>query len=119
MCLLCFHFLFCFERWRAQKQLALLDQALYRSAERAQSLRQISDLTQLGFEDFASRIEGQQLKIEQFYERVAQLIERQESHINKMAIAALDQQRIHLTKLRLNARYSLARLYDSLVEDQP
>ena len=103
--------------WQARKQLIALDQALLESQLRAQSLRQITDQSYARFAEFERRIDGQDARIKALYARVGKLIERQESRINQLAISAIEQQHQHITRLRLNARYSLARLYDSLVSD--
>jgi len=103
--------------WQAKKQLLALDEALAESGQRAQSLRQITDLSRTRFDEFEHRIHGQDLRIKALYERVDKLISRQETRINQLAISAIQQQQQHITELRLNARYSLARLYDSLVSE--
>jgi hypothetical protein len=46
------------------------------------------------------------------------LLEKQERHINGLAIAAIQQQQQHIVQLRLNARFELARLYDKLAAEQ-
>jgi len=102
---------------RAKKQLIALDKALAESGRRAQSLRQITDLSRDRFAEFEHRIDGQDIRIKTLYQRVVKLIKRQESRINQLAISAIQQQQEHITQLRLNARYSLARLYDSMVSE--
>ncbi len=103
--------------WRAKKQLIALDKALAESGQRAQSLRQITDLSHNRFAEFEHRIDGQDLRIKSLYQRVVKLVKQQESRINQLAIRAIQQQQQHITQLRLNARYSLARLYDSMVSE--
>jgi hypothetical protein len=103
--------------WQAKKQLRALDRALTESQHRALSLRQITDLSRKRFAEFEHRIDGKDIRIKALYQRVVKLIERQESRINQLAIRAIQQQQQHITQLRLNARYSLARLYDSMVSE--
>jgi predicted RNase H-like nuclease (RuvC/YqgF family) len=103
--------------WQARKQLRALDQALLESQQRARSLRQITEQSRARFAEFEHRIDGQDARIKALYERVGRLIAQQESRINQLAINAVEQQQQQITRLRLNARYSLARLYDSLVSD--
>jgi hypothetical protein len=103
--------------WQAKKQLRELDQALAESRQRALSLRQLTDLSHARFAEFEHRIEGQDSRVKSLYQRVDKLIKRQESRINQLALSAIQQQQQHTTQLRLNARYSLARLYDSLVSN--
>jgi hypothetical protein len=103
--------------WQAKKQLLALDKALAESARLSQSLGQITDLSRERFAEFEHRIDGQDLRIKALYQRVGKLIEQQESRINQLAVSAIQQQQQHITQLRLTARYSLARLYDSLVSE--
>jgi hypothetical protein len=103
--------------WQAKKQLLALDKALAESVRLSQSLGQITDLSRNRFAEFEHRIDGQDQRIKALYQRVGKLIERQESRINQLAVSAIQQQQQHITQLRLNARYSLARLYDSLVSE--
>lgn len=103
--------------WKAKKQLLALDKALDEAKQRTQTLQQITQTTRLGFVEFDNRINGQEQKIRNFKQRVTDLIVKQEARINQIAIAAIAQQQRHIIQLRLNARYSLARLYDSLVTE--
>jgi hypothetical protein len=103
--------------WQANKQLQALDRALTESQQRARSLSQITDLSRKRFGEFKHRIDGKDIRIKNLYQRVVKLIKQQESRINQLAIEAIQQQQQHITQLRLNARYSLARLYDSMVSE--
>ena len=103
--------------WKAKKQLQELDRALLKSEKRAQSLHRITSLSRSRFSEFEHRIDGQARKIKGLYQRVDKLVKRQEANINQLAIKGIQQQQTHIAKLRLNARYSLARLYDSLVSE--
>ncbi|RLA12836.1 MAG: hypothetical protein DRQ59_06690 [Gammaproteobacteria bacterium] len=103
--------------WQARKQLHALDRAMLESEQRAQSLAQLTDLSRARFAEFEHRIDGQDARIKNLYERVGRLINRQESRINRLAISAIQQQQQRIIQLRLNARYSVARLYDSLVSE--
>jgi len=103
--------------WKAKKQLLELNRAMLKSEQRAQSLHQITNLRRSRFSEFEHRIDGQSRKIKGLYQRVDRLVKRQEAHINQLAIKGIQQQQTHIAKLRLNARYSLARLYDSLVSE--
>jgi hypothetical protein len=49
---------------------------------------------------------------------VSELLRRQEPRINQLAIDALRRQQEHVTQLRLNARFELAKLYDKLATEQ-
>ena len=100
--------------WRARKQLLELDRALVISNQRARSVGLVTQNNQRQFAEFEQRIQGQKNKVEQFSQRVSGLIQRQESRINQMAISAIEVQQQHIQQLRLNSRYSVARLYDKL-----
>ena len=103
--------------WQANKQLKALDRALTESQQRARSLSQITDSSRKRFGEFEHRIDGKDIRIKNLYQRVVKLVKRQESRINQLAIEAIQQQQQHIIQLRLNARYSLARLYDSMVSE--
>jgi hypothetical protein len=104
--------------WRTKKQLILLDRALGEGEQHARSLRQIVDRSDLEFELFEQRISGQLNRIRGLGTRVDRLLERQEQHINELAIEAIRQQQQHIVKLRLNARFELAKLYDKMAAEQ-
>ncbi len=104
--------------WRARKQLIGLDRALADSNHRAESLRRISERADLEFDTFDARIQGQVGRIRDLRSNVAQLLRRQEQHINSLAIDAIRRQQQHIVRLRLNARFELAKLYDKLAAEQ-
>jgi len=105
-------------RWQAKKQLVHLDRALAESESRVDSLRRIAERTELNFDDFQQRIDGQSDRIRNLRGKVDELIESQQQHINGLAIAALRRQQQHIVQLRLNARFELAKLYDKLAAEQ-
>ena len=104
--------------WKAKKQLIGLDRALEESQQRAASLRRISEFSALQFDDFDTRIAGQEARILQLEINVAALLKRQENLINQLAVAAIQRQQQHILQLRLDARYQLAKLYDKLAAQQ-
>ncbi len=103
--------------WTAKKQFIGLDTALSSASTRAESLRQIGVDSISRFDQFKARISTQRGKIGGLIERVANLMNRQEERINLLAISTIELQKQHIIQLRLNARYSLARLYDKLVTE--
>ncbi len=103
--------------WKAKKQLIHLDRALAESEQRATGLRQIRERTELEFAQFDQRISGQEDRIRNLRNNVAELLARQEAHINKLAIEEIRWQQQHVVKLRLNARFELAKLYDKLAAE--
>jgi len=104
--------------WKAKKQLILLDRAIADGERSAQSLRRIVGRSEQEFDAFERRISGQQDRIEALRGRVDALLRRQEQHINRLAIDAIERQREHIVQLRLNARFELAKLYDKLASGQ-
>lgn len=104
--------------WQAKKQLLLLDRAIGEGEQRARSLRQIADRSELEFDLFEQRIGGQIERIRRLRANVSELLKRQEKHINVLAIEEIHRQKQHIVELRLNARYELARLYDKKAAEQ-
>jgi hypothetical protein len=104
--------------WQAKKQLILLDRAIGEGEQRARSLRQIVERSDLEFDLFAQRISGQLDRIRRLRSSVSRLLKRQEQHINDLAIEAIRQQQKHIVQLRLNARFELAKLYDKMAAEQ-
>lgn len=102
---------------RAKRELIILDLALDDSTYLVQSLNKVSQNTATQFTELENRLNGKQSQIKQFRQQVMGLIQQQENRINKLAIQALQQQQQHITQLRLNARYALARLYDKLASN--
>ena len=74
-------------RWKARKQLIHLDRALAESAYRVNSLGRITERTELNFDFFQQRIDGQSDRIRNLRDRVDELLQAQEQHINNLAIA--------------------------------
>ena len=105
-------------RWKVKKQLIHLNRALAESTYRVNSLRRITERTELNFSFFQQRIDGQSDRIRNMRSKVAELLGSQEQHINKLAIASIRQQQQHVVQLRLNARFELAKLYDKLAAEQ-
>ena len=104
--------------WQTKKQLILLDRAIADGERAAQSLRQIVARNEQKFDGFQRRIDGQLERIRRLREQVGGLLQRQEQHINRLAINAIRRQQEHVTGLRLNARFELAKLYDKLAAGQ-
>jgi len=103
--------------WSAQKQLIELDRALEISQQRAESLRRISGGSLQQFDGYETRIKEKEDRINAAKQQITDLVERQQQRINRLAIDAIVQQQQHIVQLRLNTRYALARLYDSLVSE--
>ncbi len=104
--------------WALQRELELLDRALNEADQAAESLRGASARHQLDLNDLSERIDGQDAVIAARLADTQRLIDAQQQAINELIIEALRQLRRHTQQLRLSARYSVARLYDKLTEDQ-
>ncbi len=100
--------------WKVKKQLIGLDRALEEANARVAGLRRITERTDLEFGVFEARISGQQDRIRGLRRQVGELLGKQERLINRMAIDEIRAQQQHVVKLRLNARFELAKLYDRL-----
>ncbi len=105
-------------RWKAKKQLIHLDRALAESSYRVDSLRRIAERTELNFDFFQQRIDGQTGRISGLRNQVSDLLKKQQQLINGLAIGAIQQQQQHIVQLRLNARFELAKLYDKMAAGQ-
>lgn len=104
--------------WRLSHQLQLLESALEKTEASARSLRQAASLNEKKLADFNQRIIGQDSEIKNQQSKVAVLISRQEELINRLAIQAIEKRKKQLVQLRLNARYSLARVHDEISKQQ-
>ncbi|MCP4490854.1 MAG: tetratricopeptide repeat protein [Gammaproteobacteria bacterium] len=104
--------------WSAKKQLIKLDQALATAKQRADSIRLLGNTSSQHFDEFDHQINDKNEHISGLKQSVDNLAQRQLRRINKFAIAAIKTQQQHIVQLRLNTRYALARLYDSLVSEQ-
>lgn len=104
--------------WRMKRELQMLDRALEQATASAMSLQQAAAIHEQKLDDFDQRIEGRDAEVYQLYEKVIDLISLQEKIINKLATEAMESRKLHITQLRLSARYSIARLYDEIASDQ-
>ncbi len=102
--------------WALSHQLQLLDRALLQARQAARSLIQSARQNELRLTDFDQRIDGQQNRITEQLQRVEQLLSRQRSYIDKLAIAEIERRKQHTRALRLSARYATARLLDELAQ---
>ncbi len=104
--------------WQIFHQLQLLDRALSQAEVSARSLQQAASIHEAGLADLGQRIIGQNKEIEQQQTKVSGLIEQQEQLINQLAIEAIKSRKQQLVQLRLNARYSLTRVYDEIAKQR-
>jgi len=102
--------------WQVLHQLQLLDRALKKAETSAASLQQASSINVVKLNDFDQRISGQDSDIQRLVITTSRLIDEQQQLINNLAIQVIQQRKQHLLQLRLNARYSLTRLYDEITQ---
>ncbi len=100
--------------WLLKRELELLDRELKKAAKASQSLSQAAAQNDVRLGELKERIVGQNEIISQQLKKTGVLIDKQEQHINRLAIATIESQKRHIAQLRLNARYSFTRLYDEL-----
>ncbi len=105
--------------WKVRRELQLLDRELEQARVSAVSLSQASDINGLKLDEFDDRINGQQQQIVDLFGQSQNLVEQQQQHLNRMAIAAIESRKQQLGQLRLSARYSAARLFDELAMKEP
>jgi len=104
--------------WKTRKQLVHLDRAILEARYRVSALGGITERTANDFEIFDGIIDGQADRIRDLRSKVDRLIEKQELHINQLAVDEIRKQQLHIVQLRLNAHYELAKLYDKLAAQQ-
>lgn len=103
--------------WQTTKQLNELDQTLNLAQQSIHSLNQAIPENDRALTQFQRQIAQQRERNEQLLEQTDQLISQQQKQINQLAINALNNYQFHIKQLQLNARYSLARLYDKLASN--
>ena len=104
--------------WRVSHQLQLLKSALLQAESSARSLKQTAEHNEEKLSVLNQRIVNQRNKIEHQKTQVLKLIKQQEKLLNQLAIKAIDKRKQQLIQLRLNARYSLARVHDEISRQQ-
>ena len=96
----------------------LLESALKQAETSARSLQQAARINEKKLAEFSQRIIGQNSEIKNQQTTVSALIAQQEKLINRLAIQAIENRKKQLVQLRLNARYSLARVHDAIAKQQ-
>ena len=103
--------------WGVKRELNKLNLAVTEAEKLSASLNAAVFENDDRLDDLAARISGQDATIEPLRQRSAELIAQQKRLINQMATAAIDAQIRQIEEFQLNARYSLARLYDQLASN--
>ena len=101
-----------------KRALSDLDQILQQAISRADSLKQAVDRNEQNLGGYQTRITKQFEETRSLAGRVSALIEQQQRHINELAVQGMMARKQHLVELRLNARFSLVRLYDQIAANR-
>ena len=104
--------------WQLKRALSDLDQILQQAVSRADSLKQAVDRNEQNLGGYQTRITKQFEETRSLAGRVSALIEQQQRHINELAVQGMMARKQHLVELRLNARFSLVRLYDQIAANR-
>ena len=101
-------------QWQLKKALKELDNALTDTKNTDSSLRKTWKAAPDSFKGYADRINGKDKLIVKLQKKNKQLKHAQEQRINLLAINAISHHKQRLEKYLARARFSLARLFDSL-----
>jgi hypothetical protein len=99
-------------RWTAQKNMALIDQQLEQATQREAALAQAQRDEPARFERFAARIDSLARQLEITAPRVAALTREQQRAAERVAEAALVNQKERLVAYTTQARFEIAQLMD-------
>ena len=100
--------------WKVKNELNQVDKALNETTERLKSLRHASTNAPGSFAGFKIRIKNKKQELDKLLKKITRLVSLQEKHLEKQAIASLQQRYRQIENYHIRARYSLARLYDRL-----
>ncbi len=98
--------------WRQRKNLRDLERAL---AESRRARRNVETATTDGprtFRDFDARISAVVPRIDALLERVSRLADRQEAYLRRISVRELEAQKRRMATYTVQARFSLASVYD-------
>jgi len=101
--------------WKVKKQVKDLDEAVENMQNELASLKKTFKSAPKDFSQFDARIANKEVEINRLKNRVSAEILKQENHLRKTALNALE---IHRNQIRLyhdRALYAKARLYDSMM----
>ncbi len=104
--------------WKVKSQLIQLDRALTKAEQQIRSVKYSIKTAPRAFTGFSKRIEIQEKKLDQLIRKTTSILALQEKHILEHALEALEKRYQQIKKYQVRARYSLARLYDSLTLPQ-
>ena len=100
--------------WKVKKQLNQLNKAIGKATNSLNSLKISSRNAPRAFDGFEKRIRNKEKKLQVLFNKIKGVLHYQEKHIEKQALKSLRQRYHQIENYHIRARYSLARLYDSL-----
>ena len=98
--------------WEQKKQLRRLDAEIREAQQRHRAVSDARDDWPERFADMTARIESLEPRLEAIREAARLALARQYRHLEALALAELDERRRRLQAYRVQARYSLAAVYD-------
>lgn len=98
--------------WAAKKALAVVDSQLSQSRQRLVALAQAQQDEPARFDRFESRIAELEQRLQALLPRVAELGREQQTAVQELAVAQLDQQKERIAVYANQARFGIAKLQD-------
>jgi hypothetical protein len=103
--------------WELEKSTREVQSALEKTGQRITSLERAQDAALIGFEGYADRIAAARSRINALRPAVAEVLAAQETRLESLAIDALRARQRRLKTYAVQARFSLAQIYDQLASD--
>lgn len=100
--------------WQAKKNLLDTEQALVKSKQTLASLQTAKATAPKSFDGFNQRINKQQDRLKAIISKIDSIINQHEQRIQQQALASLTARYHQIENYHIRARFSLARLYDSM-----
>jgi len=101
--------------WSIKNNLKQLDRALDQTRKAKRSLIKTANDAPRYFKGYDKKITWSKQRITNLLSRLDSAIKRQETYIQKLALAGLIKRRQQLENYHVRARFGIARLYDSLI----
>ena len=100
-------------RWQATRALKELNRTIETTSLRRQQLQAAQVAAREGFQGFRQRIDTQRARVNELLPRVRNLLDRQQQSLRRLALNTMEQRRRRLQAQLAQARFALARIYDS------
>jgi hypothetical protein len=98
--------------WQAKKGLREIQSGLADARARHERLAQAQQQEPARFDRFAARIEELARRLRALAPRVAELAAAQQAHVQELAVAELERQKVRLAQYANQARFAVAQIYD-------